>query len=137
MAGMPFYVIGEGLMNAMTATMVGLTAILLFVTIPRIWAEWSRFRLIADEGSDDEMEILFSVEKAWVERHFVCAFFGIILVAAIKNDPGLHGFDDVAVAVGVYVAISCILAIAESVFAQKIERTLQVSRAAKKTMQRV
>lgn len=107
-------------MSLLPTLMLTLTMAVVITVVPRIVFAWMQFRELAADENREGLQALLREENSWVGRHFVCATFGVALVVMMKTMPDLGQPEHLAAAISGYVMISFILAVAESLLAQKI-----------------
>lgn len=112
-------------MSLLPALMLTLTLAVLLTVMPRLAFAWLQFKeLVVDEDREGLLALL-QQENGWVVRHFVCAMFGVALVALMKTVPSLNPPEYLATVTTGYVLVSFAFALAESLLAQKIAPLLK------------
>ena len=85
-----------------------------------------RLRELCEEEEIGNLQELIISTRGWISRHLLCAFFGVILVTAIKLTPALEEFDLLAALFAAHIVFSLLFAFAESLFAQRISNAVDV-----------
>lgn len=113
-------------MEFLSALMLTLTATLVCLAFPRIYADWLSFRNLVEAGEYDDLRRLLAAENLWVQRHFWCALVAICMVVVVENTSLGTRAPHLAQVTAVYAAISLSLAFIESFFAQKVASLVAV-----------
>jgi len=113
-------------MSMLPAFVLTLTLLVAFVMIPRIYLDWLHFRAYLQEGELEKLLELQGQENGWVIRHFSCALIGVALVIFVRLYPGLNPPEHLDSVTASYSVVSFVLALVESLFAQKIAQLTAV-----------
>lgn len=111
-------------MNALQLMIVLLTGTITLNAVVKIADDFASLREYLAEDSPDGLIDLLQEKRQWIERHLFCAITGLGLVAFLKHSPSLDKFDMLAGLAAVHVSLSLILALVESLFAQRISMAI-------------
>jgi hypothetical protein len=100
--------------------MLTVTVMVTLIMIPRIYGSWLQIMESAEAGDIDKLVDLQAQQNNWIIRHFICALLALALVIAMEYCPDLGAPEQIIGATEGYCAISFVLALIESVLAQKI-----------------
>ena len=106
--------------------MVALTAMVFVNGLYKSIDDWGKLRETCEEEEIGSLQELIRNKRAWINRHLLCAVYGVILVVAIKLSPSLEEFDLLAGLFAAHIIFSMIFAFIESLLAQRITNAVQV-----------
>jgi len=113
-------------MNMFTAMMMTVTLTMTAVMVPRIYMSWMLAEEQCIEGELEPLMELLAEQNNWVKRQFGCGALAFAMIWMVKNSQ--HDLEipaSMAAALAAYAAISMILAILESLVAQKISAFIE------------
>ena len=105
---------------------IALTFMLVINGLYKSIDDWIRMRELCEEEEIGNLRELIKSTRGWISRHLLCAFFGVILVTAIKLTPALEEFDLLAALFAAHIVFSLLFAFTESLFAQRISNAVDV-----------
>ena len=106
--------------------MVALTAMVFVNGLYKSIDDWGRLRETCEEEEIGTLQELIKNKRAWINRHLLCAVFGVVLVVAIKLSPSLAEFDLLAGLFAAHIIFSMAFAFFESLLAQRISNAVQL-----------
>lgn len=115
-------------MDVFSALMLVIIAILLSLSLPKMYGEWLLLQNLLDERGSEGLRELLTSKKVWMQRHFCCAFLAMVMVRGVESGYLAEGAPHLSRITAVYAVISLILAFVESLFAQKITTLLAGAR---------
>lgn len=107
-------------MNISTAMMVTVTLTMTAVMVPRIYLAWVLADAYCLEGEVDALRHLLAEQNRWIGRQFFCGSAALAMLLMVKLSP--HDLSIPAAmttVLGVYSVIALLLAVFESLVAQK------------------
>lgn len=114
-------------MKMLISYMLILTPIITVIMVPRIYANWLRFKEYADQEDLEKLGELLQEENSWTARHLFCAVCGLVLVTIAKYMPSMDAPEQLINATIIYSMLSFVLAFIESILSHKIS-ILTISR---------
>ena len=117
-------------MTLLPAVMMAITLTLTVVMVPKLYLSWLKAERLIQEGEVATLRELLCEQNGWVKRHFACGVTGLALVCLMMRHQPAQSPTALTDSVALYVTISLILAIVESLLAQKIADRLALSLAA-------
>lgn len=114
----------EDAMDFLSAMMLVIIALLISLSLPRIYADWLSLQNHFVEGEVEQLRALLASKKLGVQRHFALAVLAIIMAKVIEGSSLAEGAPQLSQVTAVYACISLMLASIELLFAQKISAQL-------------
>jgi len=108
-------------MNMFTAMIMTVTLTMTAVMVPRIYMSWMMAEERCVEGELEPLMELLAEQNSWVKRQFGCGAMAFAMIWMVKTSQ--HDLEipaSMAAALASYAAISLVLAVLESLIAQKI-----------------
>ena len=117
--------ITEDSMDFLSAMMLVIIALLISLSLPRIYADWLSLQNHFVEGEARQLRALLALKKLGMQRHFAFAVVAMVMAKVIEGSSLAEGAPQLSQVTAVYACISLMLASVESLFAQK--NTTQLS----------
>ncbi len=109
--------------------MIALSIAVATIMALRYIANWYRFQLYLEEGSEDSLRQLISEQNFWIVRHGICIAGAFIMVAAIRF-LDIEEYENLVRSITVYSIMSFVFVFVESVMAQCFENRMAAIRTA-------
>ena len=115
-------------MDFLSAMMLVIIALLISLSLPRIYADWLSLQNHFVECEARQLRALLASKKLGMQRHFAFAVVAMVMAKVIEGSSLAEGAPQLSQVTAVYACISLMLASVESLFAQKITTQLSTVR---------
>ncbi|GFO54545.1 hypothetical protein GMSM_15520 [Geomonas sp. Red276] len=108
-------------MTLLPAMMITVTFTTFVIMVPRMYIAWLNAEWMIEEEEVELMKVLLEMEQDWVKRHVGSAIAGVVVAIILSRfQDGDVSPSTLTRCVGIYATSALVLAVAESLIAQKI-----------------
>lgn len=107
-------------MTLWTAIILTITLAAIVIMVPKSYISWSKAERLMREGDTEGLESLLAMQNSWIKRHLICGISGLAIVWIMMNYQKESITNILTDSLAFCVTVALVLAIVESVLAQKI-----------------
>ena len=114
-------------MTMLTALMMTITITMTVIMLPKMYHVYLVAEMLYLEEEYDLLRELLRERNDWVLRHVICGATGLVLLWLTKGFPGLEVPELLAATLALYAGLSLMLALFNSLLAQKVAALLSAT----------